>query len=317
MQISNDVLCNALKSGDYEIIKAANLNRHFKNGDKPLHVAVKDNPDIIEYLLDFDAVSIDCQNRNGQTPLGVAILHEKSNAAKTLLEHNASPKKPDAVDETPLELAVCNKQKAMVLKLLLKEGEYDHRTRSSALIKSITDGSIQNVKIMVRQCEYKQKALQDALIAAIRKEDKEYLKPLLKAGAKLNTTTPASNGRTPLQIAVSINNNELVNYLIDQGADPTVTDTDGYNAFRYFTDLLIRDDRPTQAPSNFNSLLYTLLSAGGYIQSNYIQDLKEKREKDPVVALEYNIENAIKYYDKHNVPYDKPVSDEWLVANRI
>jgi len=68
------------------------------------------------------------------------------------------------------------------------------------------------------------------LCQAVCKGDMDVVKKFIEYGADVNET---SNGITPLMFAARYNNVEMIQFLIDKGANITAKDTKGYTALKY------------------------------------------------------------------------------------
>ena len=68
------------------------------------------------------------------------------------------------------------------------------------------------------------------LCQAVIKGDLETVKKMIEFGSDINE---ASNGMTPLMFAARYNNVEMIQFLIDKGANITAKDTKGYTALKY------------------------------------------------------------------------------------
>lgn len=73
------------------------------------------------------------------------------------------------------------------------------------------------------------------LIQAIEKGDHQLVTFLITLGANINCAIPRTN-RTPLMIALFHGRIEIVNTLIEKGANPDLTDINGLNALHYAVD---------------------------------------------------------------------------------
>lgn len=69
-------------------------------------------------------------------------------------------------------------------------------------------------------------ALNDQLLHAVADEDIETVKQLVQEGADVNYFTPS--GDSPLLVAIDAMNVELIQFLLDQGADPNPDPQKGY-----------------------------------------------------------------------------------------
>ena len=72
--------------------------------------------------------------------------------------------------------------------------------------------------------------LNGQLFAAVEKNDLPLLKNLLKRGAQVNAKDRLKYGQTPLMLASKHGHLEILNELIDHGADIDDTNIDGYSA---------------------------------------------------------------------------------------
>ncbi|KAJ8938167.1 hypothetical protein NQ318_011932 [Aromia moschata] len=85
--------------------KAINLNDN--NGNTPLHIAViKNNLEILEYLLSQEDIRVNTRNFRGETPLFQAVRAGKVESTTRLIQAGANVNLPDYEDITPLHKAV-------------------------------------------------------------------------------------------------------------------------------------------------------------------------------------------------------------------
>ncbi|XP_018571753.1 uncharacterized protein LOC108911327 [Anoplophora glabripennis] len=92
------------------------VNINDSNGNTPLHVAViKNNMEILDYLLSRDGTDLNTQNFCGETPLLLAVKDEKVEAARRLIEAGANVNIPNHEDVTPLHLSVTHPDLAHTL----------------------------------------------------------------------------------------------------------------------------------------------------------------------------------------------------------
>ncbi|GLJ05932.1 hypothetical protein SUGI_0028480 [Cryptomeria japonica] len=76
----------AVIAGDSDLIKT--LRKPDKKGDTALHLAVrKQNVDLVKQLVDLDASSCECANKEGETPLKLAVSLGFKEAAELLITH--------------------------------------------------------------------------------------------------------------------------------------------------------------------------------------------------------------------------------------
>ena len=148
---------------------------------------------------------VDNHNQHGETPLMRAARLRSTGLIRDLLEHRATVNAQDRSGRTALILASWTSDERVV-QLLLK---YDADPNLQAL-----DGST-------------------ALIYACTNQDTlaEIIKSLITAGAQVNVRD--GRGRTALMHAAFSGNFYGVTSLLNYGADRTLTDIDGRNAFDY------------------------------------------------------------------------------------
>ncbi|KAJ8951198.1 hypothetical protein NQ314_007699 [Rhamnusium bicolor] len=96
-----------LKKLQHFVQLGKSLNVNDSSGNTPLHVAViKNNLDILDYLLSQANIEMNNQNFYGETPLFQAIKNERIEAAKRLIEARANTNLQNYEDITPLHLSV-------------------------------------------------------------------------------------------------------------------------------------------------------------------------------------------------------------------
>jgi ankyrin repeat protein len=118
----------AVKQGEESIVrqlleKGANPNELNKNGFTPLHQSTRsDNPNVIQLLLDYQADPN--LSRGGWTPLGIAVLVNKIENAKILIQSATDEILYTPIDEkgTTLIHLAAKKGHLEILNLLIKHG---------------------------------------------------------------------------------------------------------------------------------------------------------------------------------------------------
>ncbi|CAM8931285.1 unnamed protein product [Rhodiola kirilowii] len=135
-------------------------------------------------------------DNNGRTPLHIAAANGNENCALLLLDYGADPNSKDSEGSVPLWEAMLNGHESMV-KLLIDNG---------ATIYCGDEGLF--------------------ACTAAEQNNLQLLKDLARYGG--NVTQPKSNGTTALHIAVCEGNLEIVEFLLDLGADIDKPDVDGW-----------------------------------------------------------------------------------------
>ena len=190
---------------DLLIRARANVNAANEYGATALSVAcATGNVALIERLLDAHA-DPNAPLLSGETPLMTAVDKGDIRTATVLLAHGAEVNaKETKGGQTALMWAVANRSPELV-KLLLDHGA-DARARSAGGFTSLLF------------------AAQQGLVDSGR--------VLLQAGADVNE--PRSGNRmTPLMIAAASGNNSFSILLLENGANPDLTDESGFTAMHY------------------------------------------------------------------------------------
>lgn len=127
----NDIMFEAINNGDIEGLKRAfeeeaNVYAEDKNGNQPLHIAVKNgNLKIAELLTDEYGADVDEKNAEGKSPLHLAVEQYDMEMSSLLLELlGADVDVRDRNGETPLYYALRNGD-LDIIKLLVEDYDAD------------------------------------------------------------------------------------------------------------------------------------------------------------------------------------------------
>lgn len=241
-----------------------NFETRFENGNTPLHIAAKKGQvGIAEFLISKN-VSIDAKNLSGSTPLHEAVRNGNVDVALLLLNANANPNARDANGNTAMHLVMPEASRSVLFTELLKHGadvsiqdDYGETPIHVAsrigmnediikiLVKAGADPNERNkngqtpLMLSVERNNLKQAKIFIDLGVNIHDKDNEQISSFMRAidlgldAVKLmvnknNIAIRDSLGRTPLHIAVIKNANmEIINYLLDEGAELNTRDKDG------------------------------------------------------------------------------------------
>lgn len=198
------------KLGDQ--IKYFNFNMKFegrkdKNGFTPLHLAVlKNNIDAVKYLIDKKA-NIDITDEYGRTPICYSTEHKDGIITKLLLDANANLKVNSR--DCPLLLGVIFRNRDINLAIRLLK-----------------------MKISIYYVDDDENINMDPFLMAVSIGDIKLLREFIKAGADINHRY-TSMKQTPLMIAIGNKWEKGIESLIKLDANPNIKDKDGQTALDY------------------------------------------------------------------------------------
>ncbi|MEM1125424.1 MAG: ankyrin repeat domain-containing protein [Bacteroidota bacterium] len=154
---------------------------------------------IVDRLLDDGA---DPNALSRTAPLHMAVLSRNEEIAYALLDHGADPNLRDDAGYTPTYLALRSEQPALTMRLLEAGTSVDFATDEGKTL----------------------------LMEALLREDDAAARWLVEHGADVNAQREHRSFTTALMIAADDGNLPMVELLLAQGADPTVTNENGRTA---------------------------------------------------------------------------------------
>jgi hypothetical protein len=190
-----EIILAAISDNDITTIKqivGTEINTNTKTSDnKSLlqHAVINNRMDICKYFLSLDT-NINCQDSTGNSPLLDAIDNKYYDIALLLIKKGANVNLRNYSFMSPLALAVSKENSYIIVKELLSRGASTDSTDEKGW-KVIHYAALQN--------------------------DTKNIKLLRAKGVYLNSKTP--DGQTPLQIARSNNNNDVVKLLEEYGSN--------------------------------------------------------------------------------------------------
>ena len=200
--------------------RGADVNGQVEDGCTALNIAVAENcPDIVEFLLDYDADPNIAEPYGGA--LHIAARRGHLHIATQLIESQATVDLQDRLGMTPLRDAAENGHVKVVEYLCTRGADintqsssgwtplhgaaaYGHTETAACLIGEGADVNLHTIEGMA------------ALHTAIDNGHSEMASMLLRAGTTLNS---ANDGSTPLHLAARFGIPELIIPLIQAGAD--------------------------------------------------------------------------------------------------
>uniref|UniRef100_A0A914D403 Uncharacterized protein n=1 Tax=Acrobeloides nanus TaxID=290746 RepID=A0A914D403_9BILA len=216
-----------------------NPNAIDTNDQIALHLAASDRSDkteFVELLLKHQA-DIELKDKYGRTSLMIAASSQNINIVLYLLGQGADPNRKDKIDKTALHYAASNLyDNTLFAELLLKHGadiEIQDKDGWTSLMEAVLYKRISIVRYLLEQgSDPNRKDNRDKTAlhhAALNlKDNKLIVELLLKHGADINIQD--KDGWTSLMRAVSINNINIVRYLLEQDADPDKINANGNTA---------------------------------------------------------------------------------------
>lgn len=224
----------AAKNGELETLKRLctphNVNCIDINGrlSTPLHFACGYNKlGVVEYLLKNGA-DVHAKDKGGLVPLHNACSYGHLEVAELLIKRGANVNAVDVWKFTPLHEAAA-KGKYEICKLLLKNGADPNRKNKDNLtpLEVVKDQDSDLVDLLRGEA---------ALLDAAKKGDLDRVKKLLTP-QNVNCRDEHGRNSTPLHLAAGYNHLDVVEYLLQNGADVNTKDKGGliplHNAASY------------------------------------------------------------------------------------
>lgn len=172
--------------------------------------AAEGHSNIIRYLVKIGKADVNLTDLSGRTPVFYAVEHNKTDALRTLLSLGANVNAKDNTGTTPLMRATSKNQQDCI-EILLREKKTVNPNEKDSQGRS-------------------------ALTYAVYSEDLTPAQQLLAANADLNVAD--NNGNTPLMNAIKAKNDRAALLFIQNGADLTLLNAEGKNAFALAEEFL-------------------------------------------------------------------------------
>ena len=207
-------LYNCIECAELLLLHGADVNIKDIFGRTPLSIAsLKNHIDILNLLLEYKA-NIESEDNDEKTALMYAVAGGFEDCVSILLDNGANIEAKDLFDWSPLFYGIEYGAPIEITDLLLKRG-------AKVNIFSILNNT--------------------PLHIACKRRNINFVKKLFEYGAKNTINTQDKYGTTALMFASANNNFDVVNFLLDNGADPLLKDTFGKTALRYSKDSKIQD----------------------------------------------------------------------------
>lgn len=246
---NNNKICELL------IKNKADVNSFNKKNIAPLFVISNlGNMEILKLLINNKA-NINFKNQDGFTPVHTAVNNDKMEVVEELLKNGADPNITNYKSISPLHTALSLIKNINILKLLLEYGAHvDHYDQhgNTPLVYACYMGNLEMVKLLVNkgadiECS---KGERTPMETAVYHNYDEIVEYFIEKGAKIShglikvaiknnylniikiflrvnderkiDINKNHNGYTLLHLAVSKGNYEIVNKLLENGADPLI-----------------------------------------------------------------------------------------------
>jgi uncharacterized protein len=271
-----DLVRSGERAAALEAIRSgADVNAVQSDGSTALLWAVyRIDHEVTQALLDRGA-NPDSRNSLGTSALCEAVAIADQRLVGMLLKAGADPNQGNNDEQTPLMIAARIGSLPLVQTLVKAGARVNERERyrgQTALMWAVASRSVDVVDFLIRQkadvdaratindwgnqitseprAQYRPAGGLTALLYATRSGCLECAKLLVKGGADINRPTP--EGVTPLMNAIDNNSYEIANYLLDQGANPHLSDWWGRTALYLAADMRTRGTA-RGAPAEFRS----------------------------------------------------------------
>lgn len=201
--------------------------RNGPHAESPLHAAAAANlVDAIELFLEHNA-PVNVPNSEGHTPLYDATFSRALESMQMLLSANAHPDSPDREGNTPLQLAA-SQDFLEGMKLLIEHGaRVDHRNNSglTPLANAINLCNLDAMHLLLQHgadVHARTRNGRTLLHHAVNWNRMEAVEALVAAGCEVNVSG-ATEEETPIYMAVQQSKIDVVQFLLEHGADPCRT----------------------------------------------------------------------------------------------
>ena len=242
-----------------------------------LHIAVKKNAPNLARLLLQKGAKLNLKDDIGDTPLHIAVEHETEEMVELLLKNGANPQAVDSMGRQALHYAVEDGQESMVKVLLdhggVKDVAVDPLLRSTLLHFAVNRGNSTIIEIILKagsDANGKDHWGDTPLHRLMRLDPTPHLTKivslLLKFGAQVNTGNNYAD--TPLHSAAVYRRPEVVQMLLDAGADPLAVNNYGESALsmahKWFHHGSSSRDKEILQMLNFHVAAHPQSTSAGY-----------------------------------------------------
>jgi len=204
----------------------ADVNQPAEDGWTPLHYAAcREDPEFVPLLLKGGA-RVDSKDNTGRDPLSFACEYAPGETVSLLAKKGVGVNLADEDGWTPLHYAAARGEVDIVTRLLDAGAKLDARTKKDeSVLFTAVDWSSPDVVEQLKDHRTLEPSWNDLHWAAITGEPDD-VKKALDAGSDINARD--AYGRTALLWATLYTNFDVVKFLLETDADPSLADNDGY-----------------------------------------------------------------------------------------
>ncbi|CAE1280425.1 MIB [Acanthosepion pharaonis] len=272
-----------------ELEKGADINETDEDGNTALHIAViKNFHQTIQFLISKGATE-DILNKRNQAPIHIAVTKNSEQCVKELLN---SINIEDNDGNTALGLAIMLK-KSDIIEILLSHKNIDftktNKEGKCAFHLAATEGDVKTMmKILENDSVFVDIQINSgfsALHFAAMYDKFDVAEKLIKKGkAKLNIKT--INGSTPLMLAALGNHLSIVKLLVSEGADINAQDNDGNTALHAALDPKCTLSSFLEQDISYTPEKYAIDSAIHLVENGATLDIQNKKNMKPLDMLD-------------------------------
>lgn len=236
---TNNGFLKAAARGDMDTLRSYLGSKHIaqylkvtdRNGDYALHLAIKHGKgEVIDALLAAGA-DIEGHNNNGYTPLAVAASSGRADPLRRLIAAGAAVNATVHDGSTALSLASARSSTTAVELLLAAKADPD---LDKPLLNAVRYGRTDIVRKLLEagaKIDLHDSDGHGLLHQAAMQGAEETFKLLMDNGAELDQRD-RRHGFTPLQWAVHYNRQQMVEFLLERGADSQIKNNNGHTALQ-------------------------------------------------------------------------------------
>ena len=204
------------------------------DGDTSLHAAIAADcsEEIIQEIIDHGA-EINAVNKRGRTALLLSCFYRQMDSVKVLLEVGADPTISDEEGFSCLQAAVDGRCSKNTLQALMENGaqiDAKRKDGTNALLRACRTGQSESVLFLLEAGVDVNIVNFDGNtslhVAVYGNCNKQTLQQMIEKGVSVNALN--KRGETALVLACELAQVELVRVLLEKGANPDISDHEGY-----------------------------------------------------------------------------------------